>query len=279
MVRPLFIIGNKRSGTSQLVRVLNLHPQVFISHESDIIWILFQFHAGQAFRGHPSDSGKGMRATLESSGHLLQSGRTPRENYFAVEHHLMEQGSPWLPAMQKPDLRWIGDKKPFQHADPQLLPFILEHFSDAHFLHIVRHPFAVTASSDRFNKTRNGDFWLGLSPEEKVGRWTFYEQQVQALREKRKNRVHTLRYEDLCAQPEHELAAVFEFLQIPSDPQVLAEAARQTLPAANVHPVIACTPESAQMAANYGYDLTKPASRWQTIRERIYSWSVKRSIR
>ena len=48
-MRPLFIIGNKRSGTSQLVRILNLHPEIFIAHESDIIWILHQFYRQEPF--------------------------------------------------------------------------------------------------------------------------------------------------------------------------------------------------------------------------------------
>jgi hypothetical protein len=46
MSYPLFIVGNKRSETSQLVRILNLHPQVFEYHESDISWILYQFYIG-----------------------------------------------------------------------------------------------------------------------------------------------------------------------------------------------------------------------------------------
>jgi len=36
MTRPLFLVGNKRSGTSQLVRLLNLHPKIFVAHESDV---------------------------------------------------------------------------------------------------------------------------------------------------------------------------------------------------------------------------------------------------
>lgn len=281
MIRPLFLIGNKRSGTSQLVRVLNLHPQVFVSHESDVVWILFQFHAKKAatYTGHPWDSEKGMRDTLERTGHLLKPDRTPWENFLAVEKHLMEKGTPWLPAVEKPQLRWLGDKKPFQHADPQLLPFIHEHFPEAHFLHIVRHPFAVAASSDRFNKTANGDFWVGLSPEEKVEKWTFYEEQVQSLRQKMGDRVHSLRYEDLCADPQRELSSVFKFLKLDPDPQALAEAAKQTLPAANVHPSIACSDDTVRMAEKYRYDVARPTSRLRVARERIYSWAVKRHIR
>src|SRR5580698_3592706 len=151
MIRPLFLVGNKRSGTSQLVRVLNLHPQVFVSHESDVAWILYQFHADKTLRGHPWDSQRGMQVTLKNAGHLLRREASLRENFLAMQMAAMETGNPWQAPQRKTDLRWIGDKKPMQHTDPELLKFILQHFPDAHFLHIVRHPFEVVASSDRFN--------------------------------------------------------------------------------------------------------------------------------
>lgn len=98
------------------------------------------------------------------------------------------------------------------------MAFILDHFPDAYFLHIVRHPFAVAMSSVRFNKTRDGDFWLGLSLQEKVERWTFHEQQfLLPLSESLPGRVHSLRYEDLCQQTATELSRVFEFLELAAD--------------------------------------------------------------
>jgi hypothetical protein len=42
--RPLFIIGSKRSGTSLLVSLLNQHPRVLVTHESDLVWILYQIY-------------------------------------------------------------------------------------------------------------------------------------------------------------------------------------------------------------------------------------------
>lgn len=278
VTRPVFIIGNKRSGTSQLVRLLNLHPQVFISHESDVVWILYQFHNDQSFRGHPSDSDKGMLLTLEHCSDLLLRDRSPWENFLAVQRRVMEQGTPWLPPVNKQELCWIGDKKPFQQADPQLSSFILENFPEAHFLHIVRHPFAVAASSQRFNKTRNGDFWLGLSREEKVERWTYYEKQVQALRTVVKDRVHTLRFEDLCRDTERELAAVFNFLRLCPSPDLLKEASRQTLPAANVLAAIRCSKETRDIARHYEYSVERPFNLLRTLGESISAWAIRRRI-
>lgn len=261
MTRPLFFVGNKRSGTSHLVRLLNLHPQVFVSHESDVVWALYQFSHNQPFHAHPWDSDRGLRHTLESCGDLFRRERSPRENLLAIQQRLMETGTPFLPPQTKTELLWIGDKKPFQHADPRLVAFILEHFPDAHFLHIVRHPFAVAMSSDRFNESRGGDFWLGFTLEEKVERWTFHEQQVLSLRQKLPDRVHSLRYEDLCEHTSAELSRVFALLQLPADPGMLKEAMRQTRPAAHHIPVVRCSAETARIAASYGYDFQSPTTR------------------
>jgi hypothetical protein len=279
VTRPVFIIGNKRSGTSQLVRLLNLHPQVFISHESDVVWILYQFHNGQPFRAHASDSDKGMLLTLDRCSDLLQRDRSPWENFLAVQRRLMEDGTPWLPPVNKQELCWMGDKKPFQQTDPQLSSFILENFPDAHFLHIVRHPFAVVASSQRFNQTGNGDFWLGLSQEEKMERWTFHEKQVQALQTVVKDRVHSLRFEDLCRDTEHELSAVFRFLGLSPSPDLLKEASRQTLPAPNVLAAIRCSEETRNVARHYGYSVERQSNLLRTWGESIFAWAIRKRIR
>ena len=278
MIRPLFIIGNKRSGTSQLVRILNLHPQVFVSHESDIAWILHQWLQDRPLVAHEWDSDRGLRTTLAAGGHLLRRDATPLANYQAVQLALMEKGTPWLPAQQKPEVLWVGDKKPMQHTDPAVLAFLLQHFPEARFLHIVRHPFVVAASSDRFNETADGDFWLGLSTGEKVERWAYHEEQVRQLREKLPARVHTLRYEDLCRHTERELAGVFQFLQLTPDPAVLREAARQTHPLPRPIPPLPCSPAATRIAADYGYDLRHPPGRFRVLAENVY-WRLAKKLR
>jgi hypothetical protein len=278
MIRPLFLIGNKRSGTSQLVRVLNMHPQVFVSHESDISWILYQFHNDQPFRAHSWDSDKGMRFTLERSRQLLHRDARPLENFLAVQISMMENGSPWLPPQKKTGLRWVGDKKPMQHTDPELLSFLLRHFPEAHFLHIVRHPFEAVASSDRFNRTADGDFWLGLSREEKVERWTFHEQRVLQLRQALPERVHSLRYEDFCRETEKELLRVFQFLQLEPDSDALRKAARLTHPLARAIPAIRCSAETRRIADVYGYDLRRRVGWLRALTQNI-SWRAAKKLR
>jgi len=279
MLRPLFIIGNKRSGTSQLVRVLNLHPGIFVSHESDIAWILQQFHRGEAFRSHPWDSDRGMLMTLETAGHLLQSDRRPWENFVAVQTAVMERGNPWLPAQQKPGLRWLGDKKPMQQTDPEMMKFLLPNFPDARFLHIVRHPFEVVASSDRFNQTANGDFWQGLSSAEKLEQWMFHEQLVLQLQAELPGRIHSLRFEDFCRHTGKELARIFKFLDLEPDPHTLREAARQTRPLLRAIPQMQGSTEVHRIAARYGYDLSRPAGRCRRWGEHLYWQMIKKLTR
>ena len=43
-INGLFIVGNKRSGSTHLMRLLNLHENIFVTNESDIVWVLYCYH-------------------------------------------------------------------------------------------------------------------------------------------------------------------------------------------------------------------------------------------
>src|SRR5690242_3352977 len=123
--RSLFLLGNKRSGTSHLVRLLNLHPAVFVAHESDVIWILYQMANGLLFHCYPWDGPRGMEATLKQCADLLDCEAvtsrpmtTIPELFNRILLRVMEQGSAVQQRYVKGELGWIGDKKPVQHADP-----------------------------------------------------------------------------------------------------------------------------------------------------------------
>jgi len=253
MTKTIFFIGNKRSGTSFLARLLNIHSKIFISHESDVVWILYQLHNDMPFATHPWDSPKGMHISMESCGHILKRHRTPAENFFAFQECLMKKGNPWLPAMHKQELLWIGDKKPFQLTDPVLIDFVLQLFPDAHFIHLVRHPFGVALSSEQFNDTRFGDFWKDLTLEEKVKRWAFHENQVLELKRSARASILDIKYEDLCWETEREMVKVFNFLNLDADRQTLRKAARKTCPMVRKQAWIPCDEETLSTMEYYGY--------------------------
>jgi len=252
-MKTLFFIGNKRSGTSQLVRLLNLHPQVFVSHESDVMWILYQFHNDIPFASHPWDSLKGMKMTLDACGNIMKRNSSPQENFFALQRCVMEKGNAWLPPMQKRYLRWIGDKKPFQLTDPFLLDFVLQLFPDAHFIHLVRHPFDVAMSAEQFNKTPYGDFWKNLTLEEKVIRWTFHEKQVLDFKRSGKARVLDVLYEDLCQHPGSELVKIFKFLNMDIRKQLVRKAQKDMHCVIRNRPSISHNSETLDIMQLYGY--------------------------
>ena len=279
MVKALFITGNKRSGTSQLVRLLNLHPQVFVSHESDVIWILYQFRQYKPFVSYPQDSPKGMEDALKKCGHLLDHKKTPAENFFAFENCLMEKGTPWLPSMRKIDLLWVGDKKPFQYADPDLAEFILDNFSEACFIHIIRHPFSVAVSSEAFNKTPDGDFWNGLTLEEVVEKWTENEKKVLGLKQDKRVKILDIRYEDLCQDAGKELKRVFDFLGLDVNENILKKASKETLYTEKNIPKIQCSQETRSIMKQYGYEADGVTRNPLELAFRNIYWKLKKKIR
>src|SRR3954451_10929116 len=98
--RPLFIVGSKRSGSTLMSNLLNAHPEVFVSHESDILWILYQARNGRPARyvRHPLDSELMMSSTVRGCRRILRSARgdppTPEqvvEAFHRVQARLMDE--------------------------------------------------------------------------------------------------------------------------------------------------------------------------------------------
>jgi hypothetical protein len=129
-----------------------------------------------------------------------------------VEEHLRKLATPKSPANQ---IKWVGDKKPVQQADPEMRPFILQHFPDARYLHIVRHPRAVIAS--KLEAVKNWpvvpEFWK-KSPEFILDRWALHEDWVLQAKATEKSPIHTLRFEDLCMHPVETMEKVFAFFDL-----------------------------------------------------------------
>lgn len=222
-VQPLFIVGNKRSGTSLLVELLNLHPNVFVSNESDIVWILYQMRTQNPvqYRCYPWDGPLGMEATLRACHSILEasSDRIARQGevlkvFLSVQKYLMKYGSSVQKAFNKNRVGCLGDKKPVQHGDPELREFIKKNFTNGRFLHIIRHPRSVVRSMMCAAKkwTQGVPQYWKQTPMEILERWAIHEKWVLQEKSMRPNKIHTLRLEDLCKKPEEIMAGVFEFL-------------------------------------------------------------------
>ncbi len=218
-------MGNKRSGSTLLVNMLNEHPDVCITHESDIIWTLYQCRDGmpKEFRSFVLDAPRGMDALLQSFGPmigelLLATPSRPQwtKAFFEIQRRVIELGTAvHVPLKTAQGLKWIGDKKPVQHASPEVRDFILSNFTDARFVHIVRHPAAVVASQQEAARTWSvtPQYWHGRA-DEVLERWRVQEEWVLELIASLPERTHTIRLEDLCDRPAELMDRLFAFLDL-----------------------------------------------------------------
>jgi len=199
-----------------LVQLLNLHPEIFITPESDIVWILYQARNGwpDEFRGYLWDGPVGMERTFEAAAEVFDSVRnstaTPREIFERVQEELRRKLNSTA-ASKNPV--WIGDKKPVQHCDPDIRRFLNTHFPEAHYLHIIRNPNAVVASKLSAAKQFKAppEYWCG-TPDAVTERWVIHEEWVMRVRDSESLRFRSLRFEDLCQRPVQKMEEIYNFL-------------------------------------------------------------------
>lgn len=260
--KPLFVIGSKRSGSTLVANLLNAHPRVFVSHESDVLWILYQARNGRPARyvRHPLDSELMMSSTVRSCRRILDSvlGDPPTpeqvvEAFHRVQARLMDEyfhppleqrvkravlgagkdRSPlnlWrafrrqteLP--RKRDLAWTGDKKHAQYLDPELQPFIRAHFPEARYVHVVRDPRGAVASVMEAARRWNvmPDYFRG-TVEQVLERWAIHEEWVLRMKESSPEAVFTVRLEDLWREPHAVAERLLDFLGLESSDELTGQ--------------------------------------------------------
>ncbi len=250
MVKAVCIVGNKRSGSTQLMNLLNLHPNIFISNESDIMWILYRFHHDLEIIPYQWDTPVGMNQTLKQCRHLLSKEKTPFENFVTIQKTLMEEGFLKTKPTRKDNLLWIGDQKPFQQIDPEIVPFIKQHFPGFKFLHLIRHPFPVIQSSKVFEA---GVLWKGMNQQQILERWTMHEKWVEIEKKKGEIPMLDVKYEDIVEHTEDTMTKMFNFLEVDCDKKVLQAARKSTIRLLKWHPRLECSPETLAIMSQYGY--------------------------
>jgi|GEM_PF-1058388 len=250
--KPLFVIGSKRSGSTLMANLLNAHPRVFVSHESDILWILYQARSGRPARyvRHPLDSELMMDSTVRSCRRILDALGDPptREQvvgaFHRVQKRLMDEyfhpplkqrikravlkagkdrslPNLWRAFRQqtelprKRDLAWTGDKKHAQYLDPDLQPFIRAHFPDARYVHVVRDPRGAVASVMEAARKWDvmPDYFRG-TVEEVLERWAIHEEWVLRMKETDAGAIFTVRLEDLWREPHAIAGRLLDFLEL-----------------------------------------------------------------
>jgi hypothetical protein len=140
---------------------------------------------------------------------ILKVGKRPRLGSVWREFRRTGEAPP------KPDLAWVGDKKHAQHLDPAVRQFLRAHFPDARYIHVVRSPQGVVASTMRAAKRwRVRPHYFDGSAADILEQWAANEERVLEAKQEADDAILTVRLEDLCADPEATMTRMLDFLDL-----------------------------------------------------------------
>lgn len=200
----LLIVGAPRSGTTWLQRLLLEDPRCCGGQESH-----FFATFGRVLRDFDH------KASLPRPHGL--AGYWSRGDLLREITRLWDRTVDPL-RQRHPEARWLVEKTP-DHA--LWMDTIAEVLPDARFIHMVRDSRAVVASLLRASREPWGRGWAPGSTRAAAERWRSHVAAAEAFGERTPDRFMRVRYEDLLAAPAPELARVFDFLGLGSDPERL----------------------------------------------------------
>jgi hypothetical protein len=182
---PVFVMSPVRSGSTLLRALLNAHSLLHAPHELHVRRLKVDFGTNLAERA------------MHALGH----------NQADLEHLL------WDRVLHRELLRsgksHIVDKTP---ANAFAWERIATCWPDARFVFLLRHPASIARSWHEADPVKR-------TPEEAAADALRYMKAVQRARKGLTG--HTLRYEDLTADPETEVRKICEYLAIPYEPGML----------------------------------------------------------
>jgi hypothetical protein len=209
-LRPIFILGVPRSGTTLLRVMLGAHPLVAGLPETP--WLLGSYGGISSLRGlvetvaaHPLGMVANVKGAAE--GDVYQAGRA----------FLLALLTPYL---QRTGKTHVVIKTP---GDLQFLEFLVKLYPDALYVHICRDGRDVALSYLK----RKGSFFSRRTGRGRMDflnllkRWHEWESKTRRVLKDGRIPHVSLRYEDLTAHPEAELRRICAFLEIPYEPAML----------------------------------------------------------
>ena len=210
-----FVCGAPKSGTTWLQRLLDAHPQVHCSGEGNFI-AKFSVPMAEVLRGYDRQLKAIASAVYEGKPYyppITQDDFDRLARGFILERLLSRNPGP--------EILQVGDKTPRYARE---LPSLLRLFPEARFINILRDPRDVTMSRmHQARRTGHEDRVAEgsaartqfVSDSGKVWRDTVTA--VAAFADANPGLLHTVRYEDMLADPAGAARGIFQFLGVRDD--------------------------------------------------------------
>jgi len=208
----IFVISPPRSGSTLLQRMLGSHSQIFTHPEPHLITPLAYLGYYDRVDRAPFDhinSAEAIRLFVEG----LPGGE--RDYLDALRAYA---NTLYARMLETSDRTRFLDKTP---AYALVLPFLAKLYPEAKYVVLTRHPLAIFSSYA--NSFFEGDWEAAQQFNPIVERYV--PAMAKFLRERPVEAAH-VRYEDLVAEPEAELARIFRYLELANEPEAVQYGAR-----------------------------------------------------
>ncbi|MBV2245599.1 MAG: sulfotransferase [Lentimicrobium sp.] len=214
-----FIIGRPRSGTTLLRMLFEAHPQVIIPPESPFIVFLYKKYGRvnhwdentiTAFCDDVMAQRYFSKWLIERE--ILLKWLLQEKGIHTYQHMVKKVCLAYQSVYPKSDVVLIGDKNP---AYALYINRVHQIFPEAKIIYITRD------YRDNYLSLTRVNFEVPIVPLV-VYRWKFALKLALKLKKKNPECLYMLRYEDLAKNPEPQLRAMCNFLNLPFDASVLS---------------------------------------------------------
>jgi len=206
--RMFFVIGSPRSGTTLLMRMLNVHPDIYTRPEPHLMTPLAYLGFYDYVDKAPYDQFQSATSTKQFVADLPHGEADYLDAIRAYADTLYGR------MLEPTGKRFFLDKTP---AYALISPFISKVYPDAAYVVITRHPFAIFSS---FAKSFFDDDWRAayeFNP--LVSRYV--PAIANFLRDPGADRLYHVKYEDMVAHPEKELRGICEAVRMEYTPEMI----------------------------------------------------------
>jgi hypothetical protein len=201
-IPKFFILGCPRSGTTMLQQALNRHSRIVIPPETKFFFSFFGHPKRQQAR-HVARLNADLGIDLAVPPRRIRSVEEGREFYD-------DMATRYLDRQPKSDVAYFGEKTP-EHTGR--LPDIRRLFPDAKIVFLQRDGRDVASSLTRVP-------WMSPNLYVNFLVWLYYNRIIEREKRLALPNVYFARYEDIVADPEGELGAILDFLDLPYEPAV-----------------------------------------------------------